>query len=279
MENAAKALMIAASVIVAIMLLSLAIVYWDNMSGYYSEQHDAKTLKQLVEFNNKFANYENKTIRGNELVSIMNRIIDYNNLQADFEGYDRIEIQINLLNLEDQLQDESANWRGASSLRVNSNGYITNKNDDADIKAISELSADLLTQAKIELPWITETRLQKLSANISWIAYDDFSSVPSNQRSEVRKDYEANRILKLMEILPGIYENEDEINDDIEAIKRATCLYNEFTQFKRATFKCKEVLYLKENETAEDITNGRVKRMLFEVITEEVNGETKIKFD
>lgn len=277
MENATKALMIAASVIIAVMLLALAIGYWNNMSGYYSEQHDSKTLKQLIEFNNKFANYENKTIRGNELVSIMNRIIDYNNLQADIEGYDRIEIEINLLGLDDQLRDENANWNGSSSIRVNSGGYITNKTNDDDIKAIAELSADLLTQAKMDLPWITETRLQKLSANISWIAYDDFSTVPAAQKSETEKDYIANRLLKLQEILPGV--SKDEIENNINAIKRVTCLYNEFTQFKRATFKCNEVLYLKEGETSADLENGRVKRMLFEVVTEDVNGETKIKFD
>ena len=37
----------------------------------------ADRIKQLVEFNNKFTNYNGKTIRGNELISIMNRIIDY----------------------------------------------------------------------------------------------------------------------------------------------------------------------------------------------------------
>lgn len=271
MENASKALLIAAGVLVAVMLLALALVFWNNMSGYFTEQHDANRLKQLIEFNNKFANYENETIRGNELVSIMNRIIDYNNLQADLEDYDRIEIEIDLLHLDDQLQDESANWHGASSFNVNGNGLITNKTNDDDIKAISELSTYLFTQARIDLPWITETRLQKLSSNISWIAYDNITN------PDALEDYEENRILKLKEILPGV--SEDDIEDDIDAIKEATCLYNEFTQFKRAMFKCKEILYLKEDETAEDLENGRVKRMLFEVVTEEVNGETRIKFD
>ena len=41
-------------------------------------------------------------------------------------------------------------------------------------------------------------------------------------------------------------------------------------------FKCKGVYYTKGTE---EIENGRVKRMEFEVLTETKNGETHIKFD
>ena len=62
MENASKALLIAAGVMLAIMLLSVIFIFGNQMASYFSEKHDAKMIEQLVEFNNKFQNYDGKTI-------------------------------------------------------------------------------------------------------------------------------------------------------------------------------------------------------------------------
>lgn len=266
MENASKALLIAASLIIGVMLLALVYVYGGKMSGYFTEKSDANRLQQLIKYNNKFENYNNKTIRGNELISIMNMVIDYNNYQSGIEGYERIEIEIDLQNLEDQLLDDKVS-SVAPLFDVNSNGEITNKNSDNDIKDISELSANILSGAKGNLTWLTETKLQKLSANIEWIAYDEDLTGTQLQ------DYEANRIAKLKEILGRDIE-EREIDD----IKEVTCLYNQLTQFKRAVFECTDVLYQKDDE---EIENGRVKKMKFEVVTEydTFTSSYKIKFD
>lgn len=258
MENASKALLIAASLFLGVMLLALVYVYWGKMSGYFTERSDANRLQQLIKYNNKFENYNNKTIRGNELISIMNMVIDYNNYQSEIEGYDRIEIEIDLLGLQNELRDN--NVSGVDQFFDSS--YIKNTTSDEPIKEISELSANLLSGAKGNLSWLTETKLQKLSANIEWIAYDrDLSG-------KALEDYKANRLIKLKEIL-----GRDVRNSEIADIKEVTCLYNQLTQFKRAMFKCTDVLYQKDGE---EIENGRVKKMKFEVLT---NESGSIKFD
>ena len=152
-------------------------------------------------------------------------------------------------------------------LRKFDSSYIKNTTSDEPIKEISELSANLLSGAKGNLSWLTETKLQKLSANIEWIAYDrDLSG-------KALEDYKANRLIKLKEIL-----GRDVRNSEIADIKEVTCLYNQLTQFKRAMFKCTDVLYQKDGE---EIENGRVKKMKFEVVTEYDSFENKykIKFD
>ena len=71
-----------------------------------------------------------------------------------------------------------------------------------------------------------------------------------------------------------VYSDDDtpsnaEINDIIEV----TCLYNEFTQFKRAVFECINIEYNSQE-------NGRVNKMQFRVVTEvDSNGRTVIKID
>ena len=83
MENITKALLIAGGVLFAILILTLLVIFHNQLSAYYTEQHDAKMVEQVTEFNNKFDNYNGQTIRGNELISVMNKVVDYNRTYSD----------------------------------------------------------------------------------------------------------------------------------------------------------------------------------------------------
>lgn len=267
MENVSKALLIAAAMLLAVMLLSLLFVFWNNMASYYNEKHEATMLEQLVEFNNKFQNYNGKTIRGNELVSIMNLIVDYNNYQADVEGYDRIKITINLQNR--QVDFKYKNETGGRNLVGNSPTITNLVNDDA-IRDIATTSSRLMTG----IPGLTDTKLQKMSSNIEHIVNDD----PTSDRAEYIEEYIKYRDQLLTRILGyEVSEGESIENSDgtlinydtfIESVKKATYQYYQYTYFKRAMFECTDVLY--------DETTGRVNEMKFKVI---LGDDNKIKFD
>ena len=66
MENATKALLIAAGVLIGIIILSMLLLGYNQISNYYQQQSDNLSLKQIVELNKKFTNYDGKTIRGND---------------------------------------------------------------------------------------------------------------------------------------------------------------------------------------------------------------------
>lgn len=256
MENAAKALLIAAAVLIAVMLLSMVFIFWDDMAGYFTERHDATMLEQLVKFNNKFQNYNGKNVRGNELISIMNSIIDYNNYQAGVEGYDRIIIEIDLLGHENDFKynnESGGNTLISSGMLVNNK--ISNKNNDGYIKTIAEAGGRLVANSGISE--ITDVKLQKLVAQISSIV-DDAGLLGADL-----DDYKKNRKATLESILKRTVDE-----SEIETIKTATYQYNQFTQFKKAMFECTNISY---NET-----NGIVNRMQFRVILKD-NGT--IKFD
>ena len=94
MENISKALLIAGGVLFAILVLTLLIIFRGKISSYFTEQHNAKILEQVTEFNNKFENYNGQTIRGSELISVMNRVVDYNRTYSDIQGAERVIIRV-----------------------------------------------------------------------------------------------------------------------------------------------------------------------------------------
>ena len=240
MENISKALMIAGGILIAIMVLSLIVVLWHQMSGYFTEQHNATIIEQTAEFNAQFENYNGKTIRGNELISVMNKIVDYNRTYSDMENYDRIIISVELNGHANEFS-----YDGTADLFPND--PIENNTSDNEIGRISELSVTLTSSAS-GISGITDTKLQKLSASISTIMDD---SDP-----EYRK--------KTLKSILG-YEVGDP-SSTLTKIQKATKQYYQYTQFKRAMFKCTGIEHNTEN--------GRVNRITFE-IEEDASGNVR----
>ncbi len=242
MENVSKALMIAAGILFAILVLTLLVIFFSQMSSYYAEQNNAKMIEQVTEFNNKFDNYSGKTIRGNELISVMNKVVDYNRTYADMEKNERITINIDLLGYQDSLLYTGTTTSKGDKLFPNSKITNANGNDD-EINRISELSSKLASENNID-----ETKLQKLSADIAVICDT------STDESDIKARDE-----KLRKILGN------NAKYDLEKIQNITKKYYQLTQFKRAMFNCTEVVHSQKD--------GRINKISFEAVTE--NGALK----
>lgn len=240
MENASKALLMAAAVIIAVMLLSLVFVFFDDMAGYFTEKHNVTMTQQTMEFNNKFANYGGKTIRGNELISVMNRIIDYNNYQSEMLNFERVIITIDL-------QGRRNDLRGidTSGSRLIFDNEITNEGGtDEALSDVSALAGEIVSSdIGIELG-LTEKKLQKLSSRL----YDLL---------EYNNDTKLYVAEKINDILDSEYTT-SEIDGMIEDLRKITCKYNQLSNFKKAKFKCKNVSYNEEEE--------RINKIEFEVV-------------
>lgn len=59
MENATKALFIAAGVLIGILILSLGAVLFSNLSSYVESEHERMEFNELNRFNTQFTNYIN----------------------------------------------------------------------------------------------------------------------------------------------------------------------------------------------------------------------------
>ena len=57
MENATKALIIAAGVMISVMILALLMLGYNEISSYYQTQQDITQTQQVVDFNSVYNNY------------------------------------------------------------------------------------------------------------------------------------------------------------------------------------------------------------------------------
>lgn len=96
MENASKALLMAAGVLIALMTIGLLVIMFNNMSNTQKEGIQVAREAQVIEFNNQFTTYLRDDVRGSDMISLMNRVIDYNIRKGDNseEKYQEIELTI-----------------------------------------------------------------------------------------------------------------------------------------------------------------------------------------
>lgn len=279
MENSTKAIIIAGGMFILIMVITLLVVFGRSLSSYMQGQHDKEIVKQVTEFNNKFANYQGTELRGNELISVLNRVIDYNALEAGEYGYDPVLVEIDLVDrnaLDSVIKFNSTDENFL--FKKNASKIKNSKDSDDELKTISQKGTTILSKYSDKekypdnyIPRLTDTKLQKLSAEISNIAQkQDNSSWLNKYDEENRKTvYNSTRAKKLTNILGYTVSavgteickiNVDGIEKDIiPAVKKATCEYYQYTQFKRIMFKCTSIEYSQDT--------GRINKMSFEVKT------------
>ncbi len=274
MENSAKAIIIAGGMFILIMVITLLVIFGRSLSSYMQDQHDKEMVKQITEFNNKFANYQGTELRGNELISVLNRVIDYNALEAGEYGYDPVLVEIDLVDRNALDSVIKFNSKDENFLFKKNVSKIKNSKDsDDELKTISQKGTTILSKYSDKekypdnyIPRLTDTKLQKLSAEISNIAQEkDNSSWLDGYDGNRIAVYNRTRAKKLTSILGYEVSAEGKIKVDgiekdiIPAVKNATCEYYQYTQFKRIMFKCTSIEYSQDT--------GRINKMSFEVKT------------
>ena len=78
MENASKALLIAGGMLLLILVASFATLLFRRMGSQTSEFYKDMSDTEIYEFNQQFFNYENKELRIQDVVSIINLAKDAN---------------------------------------------------------------------------------------------------------------------------------------------------------------------------------------------------------
>lgn len=75
MENATKALTIAASILIAIILITLIVVFFKSTNLLKTTEARSEETRQLKEFNEQYSKYKGKYLYGTEVITIINRAI------------------------------------------------------------------------------------------------------------------------------------------------------------------------------------------------------------
>lgn len=96
MENAAKALQFAAGVLITLLIISALVYAYSRLSEIKQIEQDNERDEQSADFNLQYEVYNRSGVYGSELLSLANKIEDYNIKEADAQGYQELTISITL---------------------------------------------------------------------------------------------------------------------------------------------------------------------------------------
>lgn len=198
MENASKALLMAGGILIALLIIGALLLMFNNLSTYQKIGEQDTREAQVIEFNNQFTTYLRDRIRGSDMVSLMNRIVDYNERQSSDNGqkFEKMEITIKGIDVS-KLQYDTGNKKIA---------IIKNSYTQDTINELLTIAQDL--ERKYQSKYITT-----LSASINKIM---------DSEEETKK------------LLPESLWNQFEY----DKIKEDVAKYYQYSQFKRVYFNC-----------------------------------------
>ena len=78
MENASKALLIAGTILLSVMILTVGIILYNNFSDTTKKYSDTLSATELVKFNTKFEVFRGrKDVTAQEIASLINVVFEY----------------------------------------------------------------------------------------------------------------------------------------------------------------------------------------------------------
>lgn len=81
MENASKALIIAGAILLSILIISLGIFIFNQASEITKSSNLSEV--EVLQFNEKFTSFEGEHVRGSEVNSLLNRVVQNNIANQD----------------------------------------------------------------------------------------------------------------------------------------------------------------------------------------------------
>lgn len=76
MENATKALLIAGGVLIAIIIITLLVRTYGNISNFQRQQLTQEEAQQIAEFNSEYTKYANQYVYGTEVITVINKVLN-----------------------------------------------------------------------------------------------------------------------------------------------------------------------------------------------------------
>lgn len=226
MENATKALEMAASVLIGVLILAALLFGYSQIAEQKKIEQKNEKAKQLSDYNINFESYAKDKVYGSELLSLANEIINYNTRKATEEsGYQKIELEVTM-----------------------KEGIMQGKFFEADNKTYS---AEELSQGYKDLSSAIKNANEKSYGDKN-IAY--WSNVAGSSRT-----LSASSIEQLKKSLYNIGKSDltdSQLSSFIDKIEKYNKLINEQKEFARKTFKYIDIIEYNQG-------TGRVVKLTF----------------
>lgn len=95
MENASKALIMAGGILISVIIISLLVVFFGNLRDAQNVNLSVEEVKKATEFNKQYDVYA-RDLYGSDILTIANKITDYNKRESDNKGYTKIELVVKI---------------------------------------------------------------------------------------------------------------------------------------------------------------------------------------
>lgn len=282
MENASKALLIAGGVLIVIILVSMIMLVKNNVTNFYASQDELQEIADKTKFNEQFTRFNRDDVAGYELISLVNKVIDYNERisNASSEGNDNqaepISLSITLWK-NNGGKDRFINLVAhRNKLYLFDTGTLIEKSDTLNKDSNNTLKSKLDKVKNIESSnpkiRVIEKRLSDIIVNLDkthdgkevvekskLVDYsgfpDDLKIIENNRKKMIEAIGAMNSALGA-----NIYVfNATEDLEDPKVVYdkymefattqniKSFCMYHEYIQFTKAKFKCSKIDY--NNET------------------------------
>lgn len=95
MENAAKALIIAGTILISVLVISAVVFMYRDLTSVKRQDAENQKVQEITDFNKSFESFD-KTLNGAKMLSLANKIQDYNEKYVNRmqEGYNKITLYI-----------------------------------------------------------------------------------------------------------------------------------------------------------------------------------------
>lgn len=101
MENASKALIIAGSVFLSLLIITALVFTFEQIATLKQTEASSEEEKLLAQYNKKIESFNKSGLYGSEIMSLVNYIDDYNIRQAELKGYKAISLNIDTKEIND----------------------------------------------------------------------------------------------------------------------------------------------------------------------------------
>lgn len=162
MENASKALIMAGEILIGILVISLLVYGYTNIRSLNKEEQGGIKAEQLAAFNKEYESYNRKLIRGVDVISVINKVID-NNQKYEYDDY-TINIQFKMA----EAMVFKKDGKTSSTVTFDTN-KIYNINDFNTIKN----NEDAFTDFKRRIFDCKEIRYNKDNGRINYMRFEE----------------------------------------------------------------------------------------------------------
>ena len=197
MENASKALLIAGSIVLVMLIIGLLVFSWSKFSEFYSKNDELSEIEDISKFNLQFTNYQRNKVYGYELISLANRVADYNmrfsTIGKNDEKYNPITMNISLNGKSDQFNFGEIDANGKRLYKNKQNSYFAEYDrklmvQSATINNITNIIKDVTGIEKVYGNSNTSTKLAKSIGSLILTAEQiDYNEKYKNMSEEKSK--------------------------------------------------------------------------------------------